>query len=292
LLEGLIFFCLGLASFYARRYPWNADKSSKHLIQFAHWAITIAGVVLMVWAVDPRLLYGIYPILFVMFLKDGLTLLLIAVTMLYVQALQVILVESRMQEPPLWMKNPWIYVGVPMAVLAVIEISTAVISLQTNQEVYRAIFFGTVGVYIAAADFSSLAMYFLLDKAEKRVAETRTSSGNVHQRKQISKSTVKSNMAKCTLLLTIIVIMQIQGTVDVVMSKRTLIAAQIPDPSKYRFLFITVTYIIGLIAMTIHAWLPFRKGDTKVIVGAGAVGSPKHNHTTSSGRNQSEHERV
>jgi hypothetical protein len=254
---GFCFLLIGMLVIYSRRFPWNADKANTKLVAYAHFVVLTSGILLIIWSVDPRLLYGFYPLLFVLILKDFLTLLLISIALLYSQVIYCVLMESRMHDVSFFMKNSWLSVGIPMVCLGVINIVTSVISIQTNQEVYRAIFFCSVGAVMAIADIYSIAMFVLLKTNQKTLKKLRSHSSIDSIRP--SENIVKGKMKRSFIFLAAVFILQFYMAVDTLIARRSLTQSQVPDPAKYHFFMTPFIYFGGLTVCVIHSWLPFKK---------------------------------
>jgi hypothetical protein len=274
---GAIFCLLGGLAIYSRRFPWNTEKAQTRLVSYAHFVILVSGLALMIWSVDPRMFYGIYPMLFVIIVKDFITLLLISTALLYSQVIHCIVVESKMRSISPLVRNPWISVGIPMASLGIINISTTIISIQRNQEVYRAIFFGSIGIMMAVADIYSIVMFFVL-QANQRSMQTIRSQSTIDA-KQPSETKVKNNLKKSFILLAAIFILQFYMAIDVLRAKRTLVSSQIPDRTKYNLSMPILIYFIGLTVCVIHSWLPLRSGQKASTVEMRNSGNSNHKMT-------------
>jgi hypothetical protein len=258
---GVVFSTIGALGIYARRFPWNSDKAAKRLIAYTQWVILICGILLIIWSIDPRLLYGIYPLLFVLILKDCVSSLLISTCLLYSQVIHVVLMESKMQSAAPWIGNPWTSVGLSMIVLGILDIVSSTIAVQTNAEVYRAIWFASMGIILALSSIYSLAMFALVAKTQRTVQSMRSGSSMLPE--QSSENNVKRSMIQSLALLGAIALFQIYMTIDAIIAMRTLTSGQIPDRTKYRFIFPPLLYIGGLTVCSIHCWLPLQNRDMK-----------------------------
>eukprot|EP00475_Leptophrys_vorax_P042032 TRINITY_DN792_c0_g2_i1.p1 TRINITY_DN792_c0_g2~~TRINITY_DN792_c0_g2_i1.p1 ORF type:complete len:324 (-),score=68.84 TRINITY_DN792_c0_g2_i1:144-1115(-) len=247
---GLVFFLIGVVSIYARRFPWNADTGSKLFVQYTQYVNTFGGLIMAIWSVDPKGVFGIYNMVVLIVCKDTITMLATTCSILYAQVLGAVYVAARYAKRT-EAQSAWISIGIPLVCSIVVDAITTCFSLLTNQEVYRAIFFGFIALVLGFAGLCSFVMYRNTVSSESIEQQSRKdSSGRA--------GSLKNRLLGASILFCLACSFEIYVTASVLIEHNTLTAAQIVDPvkAKYSVNMITVIYSLAFCGCTIFGWLP------------------------------------
>eukprot|EP00475_Leptophrys_vorax_P023293 TRINITY_DN31873_c0_g1_i1.p1 TRINITY_DN31873_c0_g1~~TRINITY_DN31873_c0_g1_i1.p1 ORF type:complete len:422 (-),score=58.83 TRINITY_DN31873_c0_g1_i1:76-1341(-) len=266
---------ISILNLYARRFEWNKDKRSKVLVKYSHFVLMTCSVIMTVWTVDPRGLFGYYSITLIIMFKDVMTLLFSSNALLYTQVLHVVFMDAEYNRRSMF-ANQWMSVGVPFMLLTAIQITTTVICVQLNREIYRAVFFGAVALVVGLALMLSTVMYCLLVRTEREAA----GEGKV-AKQQLKKSSAglrRKLLQSCSILF-LITGLEVYTMVSTLTSERTMQQSQIPNPQVYTFSFVPAIFSLGLLLCSLHSWMRWKPKESSV---EGTAGGEKSSAPVSS----------
>eukprot|EP00475_Leptophrys_vorax_P046209 TRINITY_DN9840_c0_g1_i1.p1 TRINITY_DN9840_c0_g1~~TRINITY_DN9840_c0_g1_i1.p1 ORF type:complete len:224 (-),score=30.36 TRINITY_DN9840_c0_g1_i1:122-754(-) len=162
------------------------------------------------------------------------------------------IVQGSLQRLDMVIKNFWLAVGAPFAVVVLIQVLTTVISFKTEREIYRSIFFGAVTIVAFSNAFVAMYLLILITSREQRAR-----SGSLDKNK-IDSSTemLKWKLMKSFALLLIVGALQLYITVSTIVFNVSMEESQASDAQSYTVSIPGIVFTLSLCVCAMYAWIP------------------------------------
>jgi hypothetical protein len=246
---GALFFIWGVVLLIARCLPHNRTVKIKLIQRHCQWTLIICGILMVVWQVDPRHMYGIYPIYVIVVLKDAITLVLMCAAIVYTEVMYNI-VQGSLQRGYKAIVNFWLGVGLPFVPIILIQASMTTLSFMTDREIYRSIFFGFVALYVF---INSITSVYLLGLVVWREWKAQTSFERNNSQTNLN---LKWKLVRSSLLLLTVTGIQGYITGQVIRDDMSMTESQTWDPENYSISVIPIPFTLALCIVSIFAWIP------------------------------------
>lgn len=221
-------------------------KKVKLLQNILHPILLLVGLLLLLWSVDPRGIFEIYPFWIIMLLKDTITTLLITCALAFFHSTSsVVLMDQCSKKLP----RGELMIGIPAAGIFITACACTAIAVREDQEIYRAIWLMTLTVILSGGFLASVACIGVAILSSRR---SRISAVDV-ARKQ-SDSILTKKLGYSTLGFFALAFLEAALTYEVISSNQGLINSQLVGATSIVPVVVGTMYLLGCGMISYFCW--------------------------------------